>query len=113
MQSKTLSSIFFWLVLKLIKTNIIIWKLANRNSNYRVKLAVDKLTNKQVAIKFLKVLPGVSKHKALECLHREIKILVHCDHPNIAKIKEASFDGTIIKESIMNDSSPKPSEGQE
>lgn len=60
----------------------------------------------------MKVLPGVSKHKALDCLHREIKILSQCDHPNIARIKEASFDGVLIKESIVNDSSPKPSESK-
>ncbi len=42
---------------------------------FRVKLAVDKKSNKEVAIKFLKLLPGVNKQKALECLHREIQIL--------------------------------------
>jgi serine/threonine protein kinase len=71
---------------------------------------VDLNTNRQVAIKFLKVNPGVSKQKALECLHREIKILADCDHPNIAKIIEASFEGVIVKESSTNNSTPKPSD---
>lgn len=34
----------------------------------------------------------------LECLFREINILTECRHPNIIKILDASFDGTIIKE---------------
>jgi hypothetical protein len=38
------------------------------------------------------------KQKALECLIKEIKILAECDHPNIAKIIEASLDGVLIKE---------------
>lgn len=72
----------------------------------RVKLAVDLNSNKEVAIKFLKVNPGVSKRKALDCLHKEIKILSDCEHPNIAKIIEASFEGIITKESVSNDNSP-------
>jgi serine/threonine protein kinase len=70
------------------------------NVNLRVKLAVDLQTNKRVAIKFLKVSKAASmcKHKALECLIKEIKILAECDHPNIAKIIEASLDGVLIKE---------------
>lgn len=71
------------------------------NHFYRVKLAVDLNRNREVAIKFLKVhQSGVSKRKALDCLHREIKILSDCDHPNIAKIFEASFEGVIVKESV-------------
>ena len=66
---------------------------------YRVKLAVDLSTNKQVAIKFLRVsTPGISKHKALECLIKEIKILSDFEHQNIAKIIEASVDGVLVKE---------------
>ncbi len=66
---------------------------------YRVKLAIDLFTQKRVAIKFLKVSnPGISKHKALECLIKEIKILADCDHPNISKIIEANLDGVIVKE---------------
>lgn len=66
---------------------------------FRVKLAIDLFTNKRVAIKFLRVSnPGISKHKALECLIKEIKILADCDHPNISKIIEASLDGVIVKE---------------
>jgi hypothetical protein len=42
------------------------------------------------------------KHKALECLIKEIKILAECDHPNIAKIIEASLDGVLIKEYPTN-----------
>ncbi len=63
-----------------------------------MKLAVDVVTNKQVAIKFLKVHSGISKHKALECLFKEIKILSSCNHPNVVHIIEASFDGVLVKE---------------
>lgn len=48
---------------------------------YRVKLAVNLNNNKHVAIKFLKVHnSGISKHKALECLLKEISILTECEH---------------------------------
>jgi serine/threonine protein kinase len=60
-----------------------------------------------VAIKFLKVHAGGSRRKALDCLHREIKILAECEHPNIAKIIEASFEGIIVKESMTNESVAK------
>lgn len=62
--------------------------------------------NKQVAIKLLRVMPGGSRRKALECLKREIKILAECEHPNIAKIKESSFNGVIIKEQNSKENSP-------
>lgn len=80
------------------------------NFLHRVKLAVDLNKNKQVAIKFLKVYAGSSRRKALDCLHREIKILAECEHPNIAKIIEASFEGVLVKEPINADNSPKPSQ---
>lgn len=67
-----------------------------------MKLAVDLNSNKQVAIKFLKVHPGISKHKALECLLKEIKILTQCDHPNVAKIIEASIEGVLVKVHVNN-----------
>jgi serine/threonine protein kinase len=64
-----------------------------------VKLAVDLQTYKRVAIKFLRVSnKTISKHKALECLIKEIKILSDCDHPNVARILEASLNGFLVKE---------------
>lgn len=65
---------------------------------FRVKLAIDLYSSKQVAIKFLRVSPGISKHKALECLIKEVKILADCDNPHIAKILEASLDGMLVKQ---------------
>ena len=66
---------------------------------FRVKLALDLYTNERVDIKFLRVSNiSISKHKALECLIKEIKILSDCDHPNIARILEASIDGFLVKE---------------
>lgn len=54
----------------------------------------------------------MNKQHALECLYKEIKILQECDHPNIAKIIEASFDGVLIKEHISNESPKSKSEGE-
>ena len=65
-------------------------------------MALDMKRGKHVAIKFLKVHSGTSKRKALECLHREIKILSECDHPNIAKIFESSFEGTLVTENLQH-----------
>ena len=65
---------------------------------YRVKLAIDLKTKKQVAIKIMRVKNMVNKRECLECLFREINILTECRHPNIIKILDASFDGMIIKE---------------
>jgi hypothetical protein len=40
------------------------------------------------------------KYEALDYFFTEIEILSQCDHPNVVKIKAASFDGTIIKEAV-------------
>lgn len=59
-------------------------------------------TQKQVAIKILKVregkMPRSDKFQSLESLHGEVAILAKCNHKNIVKIKAASFNGTIVKE---------------
>lgn len=62
------------------------------------------VSKKNVAIKFLKVHSGTSKRKALECLHREIKILSECDHHNIVKILDSSFEGCLTKEIFQENS---------
>ena len=71
---------------------------------YRVKLAIDLKTKKQVAVKILKVKEGkateFSKYQSLDCFHMEIKILSECDHKNIVKIKATSFDGTILRQMV-------------
>ena len=41
----------------------------------------------------------MSRVKSLEHLYNEIQILAECDHPNIAKIIEAQFNGVIRHES--------------
>lgn len=40
----------------------------------------------------------VNKAECLECLFTEINILTECRHPNVVKILDASFDGTLVKE---------------
>lgn len=64
-------------------------------------------TQKQVAIKILKVgkeaLAYHSKEEALHCLHSEVSILDKCSELKISqviKIKDCSFDGTLVKELI-------------
>lgn len=55
-------------------------------------------TQKKVAIKILKENDVLSRLKSLECFFNEVNILTHCDHPNVAKIIEAQFNGTITKQ---------------
>ncbi len=68
-----------------------------------MKKAVDIATKREVAIKILKTTEkaeGLSKKLMLESFFKEIKILSHCDHPNIVKLIDASFNGTLIKEAL-------------
>lgn len=37
----------------------------------------------------------------LESFFNEIKILSYCRHPNIVRLLDASFNGTLIKESLL------------
>lgn len=85
------------------------------NPAFRVKLATDLNTQKRVAIKILKVgkeaLAFSSKEEALHCLHSEVNILDQCSELKISeviKIKDCSFDGTMVKELI--DESPSNSD---
>jgi serine/threonine protein kinase len=65
---------------------------------FRVKLAIDMETGKEVAIKIMRVKNMIHKRECLECLFTEINILTECRHPNVVKILDASFDGTQVKE---------------
>jgi serine/threonine protein kinase len=68
-------------------------------NSFRVKRAIDVFSRKQVAIKILKTSdPLLSKKLMLESFFNEIQILARCRHPNIVKIFDASFSGTMIKE---------------
>lgn len=67
----------------------------------KVKLAVDIKTKKQVAVKIMRVKNMVNKKECLECFFTEINILTECRHPNIVKILDASFDGLIVKEQLL------------
>ncbi len=68
---------------------------------FRVKLAIDMQTRKHVAIKIMRTKQMVNKKECLECLFTEINILTECRHPNVVKILDASFDGTIRKEELI------------
>ena len=78
---------------------------------YRVKAAIDLNTQKKVAVKILKVKQNrssdFSKFQSLRSFHTEIAILSSCNHPNIVKIKAASFDGTIVKELVSPLQTPR------
>jgi serine/threonine protein kinase len=67
----------------------------------KVKLAVDIKTKKQVAVKIMRVKNMVNKKECLDCFFTEINILTECRHPNIVKILDASFDGLIVKEQLI------------
>lgn len=57
--------------------------------------------NKEVAIKILKVdQPLMSNKLMLMRFLKEIELLSQCEHPNIVKLIDASFDGTIVKEAL-------------
>ena len=43
----------------------------------------------------------VNKKECLECFFTEINILTECRHPNRVKILDASFDGLIVKEQLI------------
>ena len=68
----------------------------------RVKLAIDMHTKKQVAIKIMRVKNMINKKESIDCFFTEINILTECRHPNVVKILDASFDGTIIKEQLVS-----------
>ena len=72
--------------------------------DFRVKCALDLKTNRQVAVKLLRVSEGkpssFCKPVALECFFREIQILSECDHQNIVKVKTASLDGVVVTERV-------------
>jgi serine/threonine protein kinase len=38
----------------------------------------------------------------LENFYNEIKILSYCRHPNIVRLLDASFNGTIVKEELLD-----------
>ena len=43
-----------------------------------------------------------NKKECVECLFTEINILTECRHPNVVKILDASFDGCIVKEQLVD-----------
>jgi hypothetical protein len=59
----------------------------------------------------MRVKQMVNKNECLKCLFTEINILTECRHPNVVKILDASFDGTLIKEEQMTLISSKKSKG--
>ena len=68
---------------------------------FRVKKAIDLKSNKEVAIKILKLdQPEMSKKNMLESFFKEMEILSKCRHRNVVKLIDASFSGTLIKEAI-------------
>ena len=50
----------------------------------------------------------VNKKQCLEMFFTEINILTECRHSNVVKILDASFDGTILKEHLMESTKPQP-----
>lgn len=83
---------------------------------YRVKLATDLKSQKKVAVKILKAREGrlypFCKRQALEFFRTEIGTLEACaarNLPNVVRIKDASFDGTVVKELTSPALSPSDS----
>ena len=78
----------------------------SKHDVYRVKKAIELATGREVAIKILRFdqqtneESGSRRGEILESFFQEVSILSNCDHPNIVKILQASFDGTLIKEAV-------------
>lgn len=93
-------------VRRILDDKYILLKTIGHGRYAKVKLAIDLMTSKQVAVKILKVREGDTvsfcKYEALDHFFTEIEILSQCDHPNVVKIKSSSFDGTIVKEAIRS-----------
>lgn len=86
---------------RILDDKYLIIKTIGEGRYAKVKLAIDLLTRKQVAIKIMRVKNIINKKECLECLFTEINILTECRHPNVVKILDASFDGTVVKEQLM------------
>jgi serine/threonine protein kinase len=68
-----------------------------------VKKAIDLVTKREVAVKILKTTEksvALSKRMMLDSFFNEINILSYCRHPNIVKLIDVSFNGTLIKEKL-------------
>jgi serine/threonine protein kinase len=83
---------------KILDEKYLIIRTIGEGRYAKVKLAIDLSSKKQVAIKIMRVKNIINKRECLECLFTEINILTECRHPNVVKILDASFDGTIVKE---------------
>lgn len=86
----------------------------NMKLSYRVKKAVDLTTGREVAVKILRFLRGdddtiESRKDTVESFFQEISILSYCKHPNIVKLLNASFNGTLLKEEVQESQIRKPS----
>jgi len=66
----------------------------------KVKKAIDLSSKKEVAIKILrqKGKDVADQRMMLMSFFKEIQILARCNHPNIVKMLDASFRGTMTKE---------------
>lgn len=73
-------------------------------------MAIDLETGKEVAIKIMRIKNQIHKRECLECLFTEINILTECRHPNVVKILDANFDGTLVKEQKV-EAIPRTSSG--
>lgn len=80
-------------------------------------MATDLNTQKQVAIKILKIdkkdLAYSSKTEALRCLQQEVNILHDCSQikvQSVIEIKDCSFDGTLVKELCAENNKASSSE---
>ncbi len=69
-----------------------------------MKKAIDLSNNKEVAIKMLRLSGRGYEEKKLMLLSffKEISILSRCRHPNIVKLLDASFTGTLTKEAFLD-----------
>jgi BR serine/threonine kinase/MAP/microtubule affinity-regulating kinase len=74
-------------------------KTLGSGANSKVKLAIDKTTNKYYAVKILKKGNPNLDSKFLQLVMTEVKTMSQLNHPNIVNLIEYSKDGIVLKRS--------------
>ncbi len=74
-------------------------KTLGSGANSKVKLAIDKTTNKYYAVKILKKGNPNLDSKFLQLVMTEVKTMSQLNHPNIVNLVEYSKDGIVLKRS--------------
>ena len=78
--------------------NYTLLRTLGSGANSKVKLAIDKTTNRYFAVKILKKGNPNLDHKFLELVMTEVHTMSQLSHPNIVNLIEYSKDGIVEKQ---------------